>query len=156
MKLSTRARYALRMMLEIARREGQGPVSLGIVAEETEISRRYLDQLAMALKQGGLVRGRSGKGGGYVLTRPAVEITVGQIVEAAIGPVNVVECVRRPQTCASSDACECRAVYRLINERIRDVLDEITLANLADTGSLMDLVSNLRDEAEQDGERATG
>ena len=143
MKLSTRARYALRMMLEIARREDQGAVSLGVVSNETDISRRYLDQLAMALKQAGLVRGRSGKGGGYILTRSADSISVGHIVEAAIGPINVVECVRRPDTCDKSGPCECRMVYRLINQRISEVLDEISLATLADSESLVELVSQL-------------
>jgi Rrf2 family iron-sulfur cluster assembly transcriptional regulator len=152
MKLSTRARYALRMMLEITRRESQGAVSLGIVSHETDISRRYLDQLAMALKQAGLVRGRSGKGGGYVLTRSAEAISVGQIVEAAIGPINIVECVRRPETCGKSDPCECRMVYQLINQRISEVLEEISLATLADTDSLMELVEQLH----QVDERAAG
>ena len=132
MRLSTRARYGLRMMVEIARHARAGdPVSLADVAERTEISRRYLDQLAVGLKNATLIRGIAGKGGGYVLVRPAEEIRIGQVMSAAIGPINIVECVGRPDTCAKSDRCECRFIYKLINDRINEVLSEISLADLA-------------------------
>ena len=132
MKLSTRARYALRMMVEIARRPGTDPVSLGLVAENTKISKRYLDQLALALKTSSLMRSTRGRGGGYWLGRPPEEISVGQIIEAAIGPINVVECVRCPEICLKSDYCECRWVYMRINNEIVNVLNGMSLAELAD------------------------
>jgi Rrf2 family protein len=131
MKLSTRARYALRMMVAIAREtERTGITSLNDVAVETSISRRYLEQLAIALKQATLIRGITGKGGGYLLTRPAREISLGEIVEAAIGPINIVECVARPETCLEADICECRWVYQTINDRIVSVLRELRLDDL--------------------------
>ncbi|MCP4601950.1 MAG: Rrf2 family transcriptional regulator [Proteobacteria bacterium] len=131
MKLSTRARYALRMMVAIARQtDGDTAKSLSDVAGETRISRRYLEQLAIALKNASLIRGKTGKGGGYVLTQPAVDITLSQIVEAAIGPINIVECVLRPQTCIEADLCECRWVYQTINNRIVSVLNELFLDDL--------------------------
>ncbi len=131
MKLSTRARYALRMMVSIARQSNDGKaVSLNDVAEKTRISRRYLEQLAIALKSASLVRGIAGKGGGYLLTQPTVKITLGQIVEAAIGPINVVECVLNPDTCPESEFCECRWVYQTINDRIVGVLQELSLDDL--------------------------
>jgi Rrf2 family protein len=132
MKLSTRARYALRMMVEIAVRPGTDPVSLGLVAENTKISKRYLDQLALALKTSSLMRSMRGRGGGYRLARPAKEISVGQIIEAAIGPINVVECVRCPELCLKSEYCECRWVYERINSAIVKVLNGMSLAELAD------------------------
>lgn len=132
MKLSTRARYGLRMMVEIARHARAGdPVSLADVADRTEISRRYLDQLAVGLKNATLIRGIAGKGGGYALVKPAEEVKIGQVIEAAIGPINIVACVGRPDTCAKADRCECRWIYKLINDRITEVLNEITLADLA-------------------------
>jgi Rrf2 family transcriptional regulator, iron-sulfur cluster assembly transcription factor len=130
MKLSTRARYALRMMVEIARRPGTDLVSLGDVAENTKISKRYLDQLAMALKGHSLMRAMRGRGGGYQIARPAEDISVGQIIEAAIGPINVVECVRRPETCLKSEWCECRWVYEKINDGIVSLLNGMSLADL--------------------------
>lgn len=133
MRLSTRARYALRMMLDLARHGGETrPVSLGEVAERTDISRGYLEQVAISLRSARLIRGVPGRQGGYRLPVPAREITIGQVVEALIGPISVVDCVQDPATCDRSDYCECRIVYRLINERIADVLESHSLADLMD------------------------
>lgn len=133
MRLSTRARYALRMMLEFARSGGEHePVSLTAVAERTDLSRGYLEQLALALRHARLLRGVAGRYGGYLLASPASEITVGEVIEASIGPVCVVDCVEDPSSCPRADYCECRVVYRLINNRIAEVLDEYTLADLLD------------------------
>lgn len=133
MRLSTRGRYALRMMLDLARHEAGGqPVSLAAVAERTGISRSYLEQLAHTLKTSRLVRGFAGRRGGYRLTRPPADITIGSILEAAIGPICVVDCIDDPEGCPRADYCECRVVYDLINHRIGEVLDEFTLADLVD------------------------
>jgi len=133
MRLTTRARYALRMMLDLARHGGlEKPVSLAAVAERTDISRGYLEQLAMALRNARLVRGVAGRYGGYRLTEPPERITVGQIVEAATGPVCVVDCVDDPASCPRAEDCECRLVYGIVNERIAEVLREYTLADLLD------------------------
>jgi Rrf2 family transcriptional regulator, iron-sulfur cluster assembly transcription factor len=134
MKLSTRARYALRMMVEIARRPGTDLVSLGDVADHIKISKRYLDQLAIALKSSSLIRSMRGRGGGYQLARRADDISVAQIIEAAIGPINVVECVRHPEACLKSDGCECRWVYQRINDGIVNLLNGMSLAELATMG----------------------
>lgn len=141
MKLSTRARYALRMMVEIAQQTQDGTaVSLSDVADRTEMPRRYLEQLAIGLKQAELIRGIAGKGGGYLLLHPPASIGARQIIEAAIGPINIVECVGRPEICRKAQRCECRWVYLLINSRIVDVLEHISLADLADRGRLESIV----------------
>lgn len=133
MRLSTRARYALRMMLDVARNGQSGdPVSLANVSDRTGISRGYLEQLALALRSARLVRGVSGRHGGYRLTTSPAEINLGQIVEAAIGPVYLVDCLEDPTTCIRAEFCECRVVYALINRRIQEVLREYTLADLLD------------------------
>ena len=133
MRLTTRARYALRMMLDLARHGGlEKPVSLAAVADRTDISRGYLEQLAMAMRNARLVRGVAGRYGGYRLTEPPERITVGQIVEAATGPVCVVDCVDDPASCPRAQDCECRLVYGIVNERIAEVLREYTLADLLD------------------------
>jgi Rrf2 family cysteine metabolism transcriptional repressor len=131
MKLSTRARYALRLMLEIARQsDGKSPVSLSQVAERGDLPRRYLEQLVIALKRDSLLRGVSGKDGGYCLTRPPSEIKVGEIVESAIGQISIVDCVEDPRQCLKSALCECRPMYALINQRITEVLNEFSLADM--------------------------
>jgi Rrf2 family iron-sulfur cluster assembly transcriptional regulator len=148
MKLSTRARYALRMMVVFARHDGAeaSVVSLNEVANQADVSRRYLEQLAIGLKNGALIRGKSGKGGGYALARPADQIKIRQIVESAIGPINIVECVLHPDICLKSEFCECRSLYSLINRKITSVLDGIVLADLLDGDRLQEAVSLLDDE----------
>ncbi len=130
MKLSTRARYAMHLRLEVARRPA-GATSLREVAERTRISRRYLDQLVIGLRHANLVQGQSGHGGGYRLTRSPREISIGEVIEAAIGPINVVDCVRHPETCLKADLCECRIVHALLNDRILELLHGISLADMA-------------------------
>ena len=133
MRLTTRARYALRLMLDVARNGGEeSPVSLASVSERTGISRGYLEQLALALRNSRLVRGVAGRHGGYRLSETPSKITVGQIVEAAIGPICLVDCLEDPMTCPRAEFCECRIVYALINERISEVLREYTLEDLLD------------------------
>ena len=118
-------------MLEIARLGGRdAPVSLATVSKRSRLSRGYLEQLALALRNGGLLRGVCGKQGGYRLARSPEEITIGQIIEAAMGPVNIVECVGDPLSCLRSEFCECRPVYVLMNRRIGEVLQGFTLAQM--------------------------
>jgi len=132
MKISTRARYALRCMVFIARNGKDGePVSLERVSKYTQISRRYLEQLAISLRNGSLVRSVSGRKGGYLLAQPPDQITIAQIVEAAIGPVNVVDCVLKPEICDKAGECESRMIYAMINARINEVLNEYTLADIS-------------------------
>jgi Rrf2 family protein len=144
MKLSTRARYALRMMLDVARNGGEDtPVSLATVAERTDLSRGYLEQLAQALRNARLLRGISGRHGGYRLATPAADITLDRIIEASIGPICLVDCIEDPVGCPRSEFCECRVVYSLINRRIADVLREYTLADLLDPTWVRDHVQAL-------------
>lgn len=133
MRISTRGRYALRMMLDIARHSSNGsPVSLSTVSDRTGISHGYLEQLAPALRAARLVKSVAGRHGGYRLAKKASEISIRQVIEASIGPVCVVDCVEEPDSCLRSEFCECRVVYTLINDRISQVLDEYSLADLLD------------------------
>lgn len=136
MRLSTRGRYALRMMADIARHGGDGlPVSLATVAARTDISRGYLEQLALALRAARLLKSVAGRRGGYLLARTPGEISLASVIEATIGPICVVDCVDSPEECPRAEDCECRLVYRLINSRITGVLDEYTLSDLLDPSS---------------------
>ncbi|MBW2459965.1 MAG: Rrf2 family transcriptional regulator [Deltaproteobacteria bacterium] len=86
----------------------------------------------MGLKGAGLLRGVRGRSGGYLLTRKPPSVTVGEIVEASIGPINVVDCVLDPETCAKVGECHTRWVYERINHGITDVLNGLTLQDLLD------------------------
>lgn len=142
MRFLTRARYALWMMLEVARADNR-IIPLGKISQKTRISRRYLEQLATAFKRARLLRGRSGRCGGYELTRAPSEVRVGEIIETAIGPINVVECVQEPSVCMMANACECREVYERVNQKIIEVLNEITLADLMQKEPSRDQFTNL-------------
>ncbi len=140
MKLSTRARYAIRLMLDIAVTDtGDRPVRLGSVADRTGISRRYLDQVVMPLKSASLLLGIKGRSGGYRLARAADEIRLGEIVEATIGPVTLVDCVGAPETCDRSEDCAAHILYRYISATMRTQLDELTLADLGNPSVIKDL-----------------
>jgi Rrf2 family protein len=131
------------MMLDVTRHGGQDiPVSLASVSQRTGISHGYLEQVALALKSARLVRGVAGRHGGYKLAVPARDISIRQIIEATIGPICVVDCVEEPEACLRSDYCECRVVYALINHRIGEVLDEFSLADLADPQWLHETASS--------------
>ncbi len=131
MRLSHRARYALRMMLAIARLSpDEGRVSLQKVSRHTGISYRYLEQLALVLRQAGLISGMPGKNGGYLLARLPEDIRLDEIFQAAIGPIRIVECLDNPGSCRQVETCECRDVYIKINEGIVKVLRSFTLRNL--------------------------
>lgn len=144
MKLSTRARYALRMMMVFARhRDADQVINLNDVAAEASVSRRYLEQLVIGLKNSALIRGKSGKGGGYALAKPADQIKLREIIESAIGPVNIVDCVMQPDICLKADMCECRLLYGLINKQITSVLDTVVLSDLVNGDRLRDIVGTI-------------
>jgi len=120
-------------MVDIARNGGDDePVSLNSVATRTELSRGYLDQVVALLKAARLLRGVAGRYGGYRLARAPEKITVGEIIEGAIGPVTVVDCLQEDDRCPRIGSCESRRIYSLINDRISEVLQGYTLADLLD------------------------
>jgi len=132
MQLSTRAKYGLHLMLQLARGvDRESNLSIGEIAKLTRISKRYLEQLAIGLKNASLISGTMGRVGGYRLARPPGDITIRQIIEASIGPINIVDCIGEPEMCMKSETCECRMLYALINDRITGVLDDFSLADMA-------------------------
>jgi Rrf2 family protein len=132
MKLNTRARYALTAMAAISRRSGgDGPASVRWLGRRTRISRYYLGHILTRLAEAGLLRSQRGRKGGFSLALPAEAIGLGQIVEAAVGPINIVECVGNPDLCLLAEVCQCRGLYERINERILAALNQFSLAELA-------------------------
>ncbi|HLA78594.1 MAG TPA: Rrf2 family transcriptional regulator [Vicinamibacteria bacterium] len=133
MHLATRARYALRMMVDVARHGAAGrPVSLGVVATHTAVSRGYLEHLASSLRNRGLLQGVAGRRGGYRLGRPAAEIRVDEIVSATLGPLSIVDCLGNPELCSKSGDCEGRLLWGLVNADLSAALHRHTLADLLD------------------------
>jgi Rrf2 family protein len=129
-KISTKARYGLRAMLELALRYGQGPVMMQTIASNQGVSRKYLDTIFTSLKNAGLVHSRRGIGGGHVLTRDPEKVRLGEILRAIEGPISLVDCVSDPAFCSRSHRCVTRDVWTEVSSAIEHVLDNITLAEL--------------------------
>jgi Rrf2 family protein len=130
MKLSTKARYALRAMVELACHEGEGPIQLRQIAKAQALSPKYLEQLTISLRNAGLIHSERGPNGGYWLSRPARQITALDVVRAAEGPVTLLECIAHSNVCERSAACATRRLWTKVSTAINDTLEEATLADL--------------------------
>ena len=145
MKLSTRPRYAIRLMLDISRYSQSGePVHLREVATRNNLSKGYLEQLVVSLKNAQLLRGFSGRGGGYLLFRPPEQISLLEIIEATIGPISIVDCIGHPDECMNSDFCECRVLWDILNGNITKTLSEYSLKDLSERGGIHKISEKLR------------
>lgn len=130
MKISTKGRYALRLMLGIALRPGGKPVSLRDVAKQEGISDKYLEQIVTPLNRAGLVKSVRGAGGGYLLTRAPEAYTVGEILRVLEGDLVPVSCADAPGECSRSSFCVTQEVWAKVTAAVSDVVDNITLADL--------------------------
>jgi len=132
LKLSTKGRYGLRAILDVAMNQHLGPVTINSVAQRQEISERYLEQLLIILKQNGLIKSIRGFQGGYVLNKEPKDITVGDVVRALEGPIAPVECVDdgKQGTCSRMDFCVTKIVWKDLKIAINKVLDSYTLEDL--------------------------
>ncbi|NIM05246.1 MAG: Rrf2 family transcriptional regulator [Armatimonadetes bacterium] len=130
LKPSTRARYALRAMLELSLHEATRPLLLREIAKAQCISEKYLEQLTVPLRCARLLRGRRGSNGGYELAKPAKEIAAREIVEAVEGRLDLLDCVRMPVVCDRAPACAARGLWGRVSQAITAALSETTLADL--------------------------
>lgn len=133
MIFTTRARYGLRAMVDLAQKYSpHDPIPLSQIAERQEISEGYLEQLMTFLRKGGLVRSVRGAQGGYLLTKEPASITAGEIIRCLDGPINPTGCVSEsdPESCVRSDICATRGMWERIRESIAEVLDNTTLEDL--------------------------
>ena len=131
MLVSTKGRYALRMMIDIAERCERGRVSLREIGERQDISAKYLEQLARSLCASGLLNGSRGQGGGYALSKSAAEISVGEILRSAEGTVAPVSCLAHPEmVCPRHDTCKTIEFWTGLDETIERYVDGWTLDDL--------------------------
>jgi len=131
MILSTKGRYGLKIMYELALNYGEGPMPLKEVAQRQQLSETYLEQLIAHLKKAGLVRSIRGAQGGYELIRKPEEISVGEIIRTLEGPLAPSECVvdAEPE-CTKAENCVTRLIWEKIMEGINNVVDSITLNDM--------------------------
>lgn len=133
-KLSTKGRYGLRALIDLARYSSEGPVSITSISSRQELSERYLEQLMSMLKKAGLVKSIRGAGGGYVLAKDMKEISVGDILRALEGSLDPVDCPGLDMNgeCDMADSCVTKYVWKRINDSINQTVNEIGLDQLVE------------------------
>ena len=134
MMVSTKGRYALRVMIDLAEHQAEGYIPLKAIARRQEISEKYLESILKSLVQSQFLTGVRGKGGGYRLTRPPEQYTVGSILRLTEGSLAPVACLEQAHVdCPRMAGCRTLPMWRKLNTMIQDFFDGITLADLMDT-----------------------
>ena len=118
MKLSSRARYGMRAILELAIEYGKPPLQIKAIAEQEDISNKYLEQLIAMLKAAGLVRSIRGPKGGYMLAKPPAEISLKEVFTTLEGPMIPAECLEHPEFCPRCMDCATREVWAELQEAV--------------------------------------
>ena len=134
MRLSTRSRYGTRLMQDLAQHYDKSPVRIGEIAKRQDISVKYLEQLIIPLKQSHLIKSIRGTRGGHMLARSPDQITVGQIVRALEGAVDLVGCIENPGECERSGSCLTRSIWKDASNAMFEKLNSITLSKLLEMG----------------------
>lgn len=133
MMLSTKGRYGLKAMVDLALEYGNGPVSTAALAQRQGISNSYLEQMISALKKAGLIVGARGAQGGYELARPPKDIDVGSVLKVLEGGTEVANCVGREKVdCDNACSCSARPLWLKLQQRIDEVLTTTTLEDMAE------------------------
>ncbi|MBU2496007.1 MAG: Rrf2 family transcriptional regulator [Candidatus Omnitrophica bacterium] len=132
MKLSTKGRYAVRLMLDLTLHQGDKPVLLKDIAGREAISSRYLEQLTLNLKVAGLIKSIRGAKGGFILGKPAEKITLLEIFKASEGSLSIVECLEDASFCERSRTCVSRDLWLEMKESMEEILNHWTLSKLAE------------------------
>lgn len=129
MKISTRGRYGIRMMLVLALHYEKGTIPLRTIAKEQGISEKYLEQIVNPLMKAGVVKSFRGAQGGYALTNPPEQITVGEILRILEGSLSPVDCVDHA-SCPNADHCASLSIWQKMKAALDEVVDSITLADM--------------------------
>ena len=130
MKISTRVRYGLRLLVDLADHFGEEPVKLKDISQRQKISLNYLRQLIMPLESNGIVRSIRGNRGGYVMGKNPEEINLLDIMNLLEGPINLVDCVREKNVCQQSECCPTRNVWVELSQKLEESLSRKTLKDL--------------------------
>jgi len=132
MKLSSKGRYGLKAMYELAIHIGDGPISIKYIADKQNIPENYLEQLLASLRKAKMIESVRGAHGGYKLLRNPGDISVGDIFRILEGPIKLSECImdNEPDYCDNDGNCSTQVVWRKIEDSITSVIDAITLQDM--------------------------
>jgi Rrf2 family protein len=140
MNISTRGRYGLRALLEIAFQPQGRPLTIRDISQKQQMSVTYLEQILHKLKKAGIVRSKRGAKGGYILARDGSKITVSQIIHALDGPILFSYCDTpdlREKSCIGPEACVSRILWKRLEDLIDNALSSVTLADLKTQSSCL-------------------
>lgn len=133
MKISTKGRYALRLMIDIAMHSAAEPVRIKDIAKRQDVSEKYLEQIIAVLNKAGYVKSIRGPKGGYLLTKQPAEYTAGMILRLTEGSLAPVSCLEFEENdCPRQDQCATLELWKRLDQAIKDVVDSVTLEDLVE------------------------
>ena len=132
MKLSTRTRYGIRAVVELAENFGRQPVQLKLISKNQDISIKYLEQIMSLLKSAGIVSSTRGAKGGYFLAKPPNQVKLSDCFNCLEGPVVTVECVENENYCPKTGSCITREVWTEVEKAVIAVLESVTLQDMVE------------------------
>jgi len=144
MKLSTKGRYGVKAMVDLAINFGEEPVSIKSISERQNISEYYLEQLFSTLRKAELIKSIRGAQGGYILNRAPAEISIHEVIEVLEGPIEVSNCLE-DEACNNIDCCATRLLWKKIKDSIDSVTSSITLKDIVDDYNKMTLIKGVKD-----------
>ena len=130
MKISTKGRYGLRILMDLALHQSEKPRLIRDIAKSQQISEKYISRLVIALRRAGMVRSVRGVNGGFHLAMKPETITLLDVIEVMEGPLSIVDCVSKPKSCTHSADCAPREIWCKLNEDIRGLMSGVTLADV--------------------------
>ncbi|OHD16596.1 MAG: hypothetical protein A2087_04255 [Spirochaetes bacterium GWD1_61_31] len=130
MKISTRSRYGLRLLMDLASRPGDKPVFLGDIAARLAVSEKYLSKLVIPMRRAGLIRSVRGAYGGYALAIQPASLSLCQIIECLEGSLSLVDCVEQPDCCERAEDCTARRIWGGLEKVMHDYCMAVSLADL--------------------------
>lgn len=130
MKISTKGRYGLRILMDLAIHQSDKPRLIRDIAKSQQISEKYISRLVIALRKAGMIRSVRGVNGGFHLAMKPEDITLLDVIEVMEGPLSIVDCVSAPKQCSMSENCAPREIWCKLNEDIRGLMRQTTLADI--------------------------
>ncbi len=134
MKISTRSRYGLRLLMELARHKADKPVFLNEIAKNQAISEKYLSKLVIPLRGAGIIKSERGAHGGYVLARSPDAINLRQVIECLEGGFSLIDCADDPAACEKSADCSARSAWSGLERAMKDYCERQSLADIVRSG----------------------
>ncbi len=133
MKISTKGRYGLRILMDLALHQSEKPRLIRDIAKSQQISEKYISRLVIALRKAGMIRSVRGVNGGFHIAMKPEEITLLDVIEVMEGPLSIVDCVSAPEKCGQSVNCAPREIWNKLNEDIRALMRQTTLADILES-----------------------